>query len=121
MPAQPDSNASVDPILNLETRILHALCSSTVSGREREATISQLTLHTWRAPEHRVVYQALTRMRNSDAAALRAELPSIAARMGFPDVDWTEYFGRNDNADAAEIAQLVGLLATTSTGVPRQP
>lgn len=116
MPTQPDSNAIVDAILELERQILSALCAPAAMPPEREAAMSQLALHTWRAPEHRVVYEALTRMRSRDAAALRAELPSMATRMGFPDVDWNEYFGRNEIANADDIEPLLRRLVASSAG-----
>lgn len=120
MPTQLDSNANVDSILDFERRILRALCSSSVLAHERETAMNQLAAHTWRAPEHRVVYQALTRMRSRDAAALRAELPSMATRMGFPDVEWNEYFGRVESATEPDLTQLVVRLAVESGEVPRQ-
>ncbi|MGH9714895.1 MAG: hypothetical protein ACRD5M_16495 [Candidatus Acidiferrales bacterium] len=121
MPTLPDSNGNVDSILELERRILRTLCSRQIPARDREVAMTQLALHTWRAPENRVVYEALTRMRNRDAASVRNDLPSIATRMGFPDVDWSEYFEHDAMVNETELALLVGRLAAVSSGISHQP
>jgi hypothetical protein len=93
----PDKSLS---IFALERTILRALCrdgvdSSAESGldaRSRAAAVSNLLSHNWQDAEHRVVFEALTRLPGRDAAELRRQLPAQATRMGFPDVRWETYF-----------------------------
>jgi hypothetical protein len=107
-------------MLDLESRILRALCSKQsafaapgkhhVSGR---ATIlAQLRAHRWQNPEHRVVFEALTMLPGRESSELREQLPAQATRMGFPDVNWDHYFVTSD--DHAPLESLVAELLAIS-------
>jgi hypothetical protein len=107
-------------MLDLESRILRALCSRQsafaapgtrhVSGR---ATIlAQLRAHRWQDPEHRVVFETLTLLPGRSSTELREQLPAQATRMGFPDVNWDQYFVASD--DHAPIESLVAELLAIS-------
>ena len=67
---------------------------------DRLEAIEALRGYAWRDEEHRVVFEALARVRSNDAVPLREQLPAHATRMGFPDVEWNLYFepnaGQND-------------------------
>jgi len=121
MPDQPDSNSSVHDILDLEQLILTCLCVSPNLRIRRDEILADLARHNWRAPEHRVVYEALRRMPGCNSSALRAELPSAATRMGFPDVDWNAYFAGAKNPEASEIGDLLRRLAAASGQTAGQP
>jgi hypothetical protein len=120
------------PDLDLETRILSALCSgvdvvpahpsppssSNQSSRandpaalaaKRATILAQLRTHRWQDPEHRVVFEALTLLPGHHATELREQLPAQATRMGFPDVNWEEYFAvaTDDSAIESLVAELL--------------
>lgn len=48
--------------------------------------------HSWRAPEHRTIFEAIVRLSRRSVTWSREELAAEATRMGFPDIDWNEYF-----------------------------
>lgn len=88
----PDSEASPEStLLATELDLLRTLCrdglKSVSSGDVRE-----LVGHSWVSPDHRVVFDALSRLANIPAAALEHQLPAEATRMGFPDIAWEKYF-----------------------------
>lgn len=92
---------STERILEIERQILRALCSPRAAFRTRG--VRELANHRWREPEHRIVYEALGKIRPK-GGSLREQLAAQTTRMGFPDVDWTAYFGGN---------------ATTSSELPK--
>jgi hypothetical protein len=121
MPPISDSNSNVDRILDLERLVLTTLCASSGLGGRRELILADLSRHQWRAPEHRVVYEALTRMRTADPSANSAELPAMATRMGFPDVDWDSYFVAGADPAATELEEIVRRLTAECTSEPGRP
>ena len=84
----------MDQALALERDVLRALCNSRYLPAQRGELLDELVSHTWRSGEHRVVYEALKRSATGEPDSLRAELPAATTRMGFPDIDWSEYFER---------------------------
>src|ERR1700723_4572227 len=107
-------------VLDLESRILRALCGGPAafgsSGADhasgRATILAELRTHRWQDPEHRVVFEALTLLPGRQASALREQLPAQATRMGFPDVNWDAYFAANAD-DIPPEALLAELLAAT--------
>ena len=99
--------------LDLESRILRALCSNpsprTDNLAARAIILAQLRSHGWQDSEHRVVFEALTALPGLDATELREQLPAQATRMGFPDVNWENYFASAAAASAIEtlVAELL--------------
>jgi hypothetical protein len=106
------------PVLNLdlESRILRALCSNPSSRTDNSAAraiiLARLRPHLWQDSEHRVVFEALTALPGRDATELREQLPAQATRMGFPDVNWENYFA-SVAADSAIESLVAELLATS--------
>jgi hypothetical protein len=45
---------------------------------------------------------------------LREQLPAIAARMGFPDVDWDNYFTTGTTISEQKINEILRRLAATT-------
>ncbi len=74
--------------------------------------MGRLTGHEWRDPEHKVIYEALGTIRSHDPKTRREELPAQATRMGFPDLDWGNYFD-GDSLSNAPIEVLIDRLAAT--------
>jgi DNA-binding response OmpR family regulator len=85
-------------VTHIEREILRVLCSRPPTRPKRERILRELANHSWKDPEHRVVYDAICRLRNNDARTWQAELPAAATRMGFPDVDWAPYFQMPETA-----------------------
>ena len=107
-------------LLDLESRILRALCAAppppgsraTHDASVRAAILAKLHAHRWQHPEHRVVFEALTLLPRLQSATLREQLPAQATRMGFPDVNWDQYFA--SGTDNAAIETLLAELLATS-------
>jgi hypothetical protein len=112
------SNPQLVPVpnLDLESKILCALCSNLSPLIDNSATratiLAQLRTHRWQDPEHRVVFEALTLLPGRQAKELREQLPAQATRMGFPDVNWDAYFAAN--ADDIPLETLVAELLAPS-------
>jgi len=95
------TDANPRTAFDLERKILSALCSAPATRAEvrqeddtrtREAILTALHRHLWEDPEHRVVFEALISLPGRNMKELREQLPAQATRMGFPDVNWDEYF-----------------------------
>jgi hypothetical protein len=121
MPPQSNAKSNVDQVSGLEREILWAMCTSPHLTGKRSMLLGALASHVWRDPEHRVVYEALLRIRARDPDALRSELPATATRMGFPDVEWSEYFQCGDTSQIAEVESRIRALATASAQLPFRP
>jgi hypothetical protein len=104
-------------IHGLERSILCALCGSVDPRASRAALARELDAHTWQEVDHRVVYQALGRLQRSDPQPLRQQLAVAATRMGFPDVDWDDYFAPSGIADA-DLPELVRQLVAITVREP---
>jgi hypothetical protein len=105
------SRTPSNKVLELEHSILRALCNRAVTRVVWDSAARELANHHWQAPDHRVVYEALCRIRDHDPGRIRDQLPAQATRMGFPDVEWSSYFepARKPEADLEE---LIGELGT---------
>jgi len=99
---------SPKPTVEIERKIIRALCSNAVSPSDWLKGVARLATHTWMDPEHKVLYGALQVLRTSDAQARREQLPAQATRMGFPDVDWQRYLNH-----AAEMGEPLDRLIDT--------
>lgn len=107
MPSADSSKATIAT----ERKILRALCGSRITPEDWHRFADRLTGYRWESPEHKVVYDALRAIKSNDADTRRNELPAQATRMGFPDVEWAEYFVVEQTA-SAEVDQLIGSLRT---------
>lgn len=120
MPQRNHPNLSVEQILALEREILRALCTCAQLNAERGGLLKALASHSWGDAEHRVVYEALLRTVSRDSEALRSELPATATRMGFPDVDWGEYFRPSEVSVVKDVESRIRALAAASAKSPRR-
>jgi len=76
--------------------------------------IRQLSTRIWESAEHRVVFDAITRLGGRDPQRLRDELPAQATRMGFPDVGWEAYLAPGE-APPNDLEALVRDLTAASS------
>lgn len=81
-----------DSQLNLEKQIIRALCLGASDGSVKEALLPMLRDYPWRAELHQVLFDALASIPSADPEVLRQMLPAKLTRLGFPDVDWEEFF-----------------------------
>lgn len=65
------------------------------------ALLAPLSGYEWVDMEHRVVFDAIVRCGEMDAAAMRAELQSVTTRLGFPDLDLSEYLRDDDSVEVS--------------------
>lgn len=103
------------PIIeDLERNLLRALCSPHTTVAARQNLISNMAHYSWLDHEHRVVFNALARLRGRELHDVRSALPAVSTRMGFPDVNWHEFFEADppDDLDPFVIAR--ALLAASS-------
>lgn len=100
------NHAGSQDIERIERRVLRSLCCGIVSLAERPGALLDLSRYRWTNPEHRVVFEALTKIPAGENAVLRELLPGQATRMGFPDVDWVGYFESDSKSDG-EFGHLV--------------
>jgi hypothetical protein len=98
-------------IVILERQILRALCAGVNDTADWDRLASELRVHHWQDPDHKVVYEALRAIKSHDAKTRREELPAQVTRMGFPDVDWNLYFG-GEELSVPEIEELITQLET---------
>jgi len=89
---------SSDRIIELERRILRALCDGESSGDVWREAQCALADYKWREPDHSVVYQAVANLRAREPRNWRAQLPAQATRMGFPDLNWEAYLQQQDES-----------------------
>lgn len=101
------SGASANKIFDLERSILRALCLG--QAATTEGVTHFLAVHAWQDQEHRVVFEAIQKLRVHHSESLRERLPAQATRMGFPDVAWHTYFAPADAL--ADLHQLIRELA----------
>ncbi|MEJ2010282.1 MAG: hypothetical protein P8Z30_19365 [Acidobacteriota bacterium] len=78
--------------MDSEKLAIRALCLGTSQGPVREAILPILRTYRWQAPLHQVIFDALASIVSDDPATLRQLLPAKLTRLGFPDVEWEEFF-----------------------------
>lgn len=76
-----------------EQEVLQHLCATDLPARERRRALDMLATYGWHEPEHATVFHAIQRISSARSPSWRDELPAMATRMGFPEVDWSRYFG----------------------------
>ena len=101
-------------IIDLESRILRSLCRGKESTELRQRVTQNLAEYAWRVPEHGVVYEAVTRIREQDPGSLREQLPPQATRMGFPDVDWSHYLDGSEGTEQSLEDMVRDLISDTA-------
>ena len=94
------------PTSEAERQLLRELCSGRIPREQIIGAIDQLANYEWLVPEHATVCEAIRRAVHLRGDSWRELLPAQATRMGFPDVDWPEYF-TSDGGDATLLNHLV--------------
>jgi hypothetical protein len=111
-------DSSANSIASLELAVLRSLCASPDLNAARARIDSALSGYRWRDSDHAIVFQALGRVPGRDKRPLREQLPAIATRMGFPDIDWESYFVNDTAIPEEQITNLLRKLTASPT--PRE-
>jgi len=80
----------------LEREVLRRLCARETTAAERADAAKRLAGYAWRSEDCGVVFEAMAKCPGFDAEGLRAELPALVTRKGFPEIEWAEYFAEED-------------------------
>jgi hypothetical protein len=98
-----------------EQALLLRLCETGVAGLRPDA-LESLMRYSWVVPDHRVVFDALVCLRRVPPAYLRDRLPTEATRLGFPDIDWGQFFDSSaaSNNSARTVSQLIAEVVSAS-------
>jgi len=94
-----------DKIKGLEMLVLRGLCAYP-SATDYPKCVASLASHPWQDAEHRVIYEALDRIRFLPPAVRRNELAAEVTRMGFPDVDCSDYL-EGKSITPEELSELI--------------
>ncbi|HEY6291779.1 MAG TPA: hypothetical protein VI455_09505, partial [Terriglobia bacterium] len=78
--------------MEIERRVLAALCRGTEEGPVRESARQLLADYRWREPVHQIVFEIVVRFPSTSTGALREQLPARLTRRGFPDFDFASLF-----------------------------
>jgi hypothetical protein len=85
-------SAEPETTTDLELTVLRALCTQPGGQAARAKLANELKEYRWEHGDHRVIYEALIKIASPDPQTLRQQLPAVTVRMGFPDIDWQQYF-----------------------------
>jgi len=99
----------------LEREVLRRLCARETTAAERADAVKRLEGYAWRSEDCGVVFDAMAKCARFDAEGLRAELPALATRKGFPEIEWAEYFAEEDQ-DAGREKNLRALIEQVLAG-----
>ncbi len=88
----------------LEKLVLRVLCVGTPQGPVKKALMPLLRNYRWGAQLHQAVFNALAVLPSDDPAILRQLLPARLTRLGFPDVEWEEFFAPHSLSREGSIA-----------------
>jgi hypothetical protein len=93
-------------LIAIERDLLCVLCQSGGLAELSLQTRSELRSYSWQGSDHQTIFDALLHIVRVARGSLREQLAAQATRMGFPDVNWNEYFGQA-GAAADELQQSV--------------
>jgi hypothetical protein len=110
-PPQPDPDSRVQ----IERRILCALCQRTLDGSTRDRALQELKSYAWREPVHHAIFKCLTQLPAGNPELLRSELPACLTRKGFPDVDWDGFFTSSFQTQREALQAVLDLVQTQSS------
>ena len=105
---EPASNRRPDQqLLFIERALLRALCRSGALVELSPQARSELQGYSWQGSDHQIIFEALLRISSVGGRSLREQLAAQATRMGFPDINWSDYFLEPAGPTAGELKQSV--------------
>jgi hypothetical protein len=97
-------------LISIERQLLQEMCGSEGPAVSQRVA-AELQHYPWQNHDHQIVFEALARIKAIPVPGLRPALASETTRMGFPDIDLSEYFPpatrRQTSASATESEQRV--------------
>lgn len=75
-----------------EIMALRVICLGTPEGSVKEIGKSLLRDYHWSNALHQAIWNALYSLPSENPETLRQLLPARLTRLGFPDVEWEEFF-----------------------------
>ena len=75
------------PTVEIERRLLAALCAPPLDDQTRAQILEHLSAYTFANPDHEVIFRALVKMPPASSAQIRETLSARVTRLGFPDID----------------------------------
>jgi hypothetical protein len=103
---RPSMPSQEDNIKGLERLVLRGLCAYLSGKEDYVKCVDALRTYSWQDAEHRLVYEALGRIRFLPMALRRGELAAEVTRMGFPDIDCSAYL-EGKSITAEELRELI--------------
>lgn len=91
-------------ILDLEKLALRVLCHGTPEGSVKQQLIPILREYHWQSQLHQVIFNAISECPSEKPEVFRQLLPAKLTRMGFPDVEWDEFFAPHTLSMEAVVA-----------------
>jgi hypothetical protein len=101
------------PDFHLEKLALCFLCAGTLEGAVRDVLVPLLRAYQWQCSLHQALFDAIAAVPSEDPQLFRQLLPAKLTRMGFPDVEWEEFFAPPSVAKEEAIALIRQMLAGT--------
>lgn len=98
---------------DLEKLVLRVLCVGTREGPVKEELIPPLRGYHWQVRLHQIIFRAIAAIGSDDPAVLRELLPAKLTRLGFPDVEWEEFFASHSLSREESIALAKRLVTET--------
>lgn len=89
----PSKHEPKDRSVETERQLLRALCNRRTPRAQIISAVDRLADYAWLVPEHATVFHAIRGAISVADNSWPDLLPAQATRMGFPDVEWPEYFG----------------------------
>jgi hypothetical protein len=73
--------------IEIERRLLAALCQHTLDPRTRQEVLERLAQHTFVSPEHEVIFRVVSRIAQAAPGQIKEAVKTRVTRLGFPDID----------------------------------
>ena len=96
--------------VEIERRLLAALCSPALDPRTRAEILERLAVHDFANPDHEIIFQALAKMPRGSGKYIRETLGARLTRLGFPDIDVEPLF-EFERPSAAQISEFLRRLS----------
>jgi hypothetical protein len=101
---KPIFNRSSDPprdqqLFLIERDFLRALCQNSTLAELSSQVRSDLQNYPWQGSDHQTIFEAILGIGIARCSSLREQLAAQATLMGFPDINWNEYFEQASAAD----------------------
>lgn len=78
--------------IHLEKLVLRLLCTGSPQGPVKAVLAPLLSTYRWQEQVHQVIFKAVSAIPTDDPVTIQHLLPTKLTRMGFPDIEWEEFF-----------------------------